>query len=174
MKTYVSYGAICAIAAAVFSLLLYFLGFQTEKLATGQYIQWIGFVFFVVILFLGMKDARENRTNGAISYGGAVGAAALISVFAGLFTGIYYYVHYSFVNPHFAQYLLDFMRTKFEASGMPEAQIEATLSIQGKMLTPAIQAAMTIIMTPIMGTLIGLILAIFVKKAAPQDTIKAA
>lgn len=174
MKTYVTYGAINAIVGAVFSLILYFLGFQTEKLAIGQQLQWLGLIFTIVVLFLGMREARENKPDGAISYGGAVGAAALISVFSGIFSAIYIYIHFSYVNPHYAQYIADFTRTQLEAKSVPEANIDAAIAMQTKMLSPVVQSLMTVVVAPIMGTLIGLILAIFVKKAAPQDPIKSA
>lgn len=173
MKSQLTYGAISAIASAIFSLVMFFLGFQTEKLQTGQHVQWLGLIVFGVILFLGMRDVRENKPNKAISYGQALGAAFMISLFAGIFSAVYNYIHLSFINTNYAQYMADFMRTNLEAQNVPSEQVDAIVAAQGKMMSPAIQSGLMVIMTPIMGTIFGLILAIFVKKAAPADPIKA-
>lgn len=173
MKTYVTYGAFSAIASALLSLLLYFTGYQTEKLATGQNFQWISFAIFILILFLGMRDARENKPNKAISYGAAVGAATMIALFAGLFGAVYNYIHLTFINTDYMQYLQDLTRSTLEAKNIPDAQIEAQLSIQAKFGTPLIQSILIVIFSPVLGALIGLVLAIFVKKAPPASEIKA-
>ena len=62
MSTKFLYALTLTICGAVFNLLLYFTGLQTEKLATGQYVQWLGFVIMFVVLFLGIK-ARARRSS---------------------------------------------------------------------------------------------------------------
>lgn len=42
MKTYLTYGIYNTLAFALLNLVLYFTGFQTEKLAIGQYLNYIG------------------------------------------------------------------------------------------------------------------------------------
>ncbi|MFA5263251.1 MAG: DUF4199 domain-containing protein [Opitutaceae bacterium] len=174
MRTYITYGAISAIAVALLNLALFFTGYQTEKLATGQYLQWIGFVIIIVVLVLGMRDVRESKPDKTLSYGQGVLAALMISVFYGLFTAVYTYIHFSFVNPNYTQYMLDIARSQMEAKNMPEAQIDAIIGMQAKMMTPVVMSIMTVIFAPIMGTIFGLIIAIFVKRQAPADAIKTA
>ena len=69
MGTKFTYALILTICSAVLRLLLYFTGYETEKLAVGQHFQWLGFVLFAVFLFLGIKAVREENPHQALSYG---------------------------------------------------------------------------------------------------------
>lgn len=171
MKTYLTYGTYCAVASAALNLVLYFSGLQTDKMALGQYVQWLGIVFFAVVLFFGMKDVRSAKPNQEICYSGAFVAGLLISVFAGLFGAIYTYIHFTFVNPDFPQYLNDFTRAQLEAKGVPSANIEAALNMQTLFVKPWIQAVIAVFVTPIMGVLVSLILAIFVKRTPKAEVV---
>jgi hypothetical protein len=164
MKTYLTYGVINAIAAALFSLVLFLAGYQTEKISTGQYLGYVGIVIFFVVLFLGMREAREAKPDKAITYGGALGAAVMIALFSGLFGAVYTYIHFTFVNPDYPQYLADLTRQKLEAKGLPEAQIDAAIKMSSLFMKPAMMAIFGIIGSVLMGTIGGLILAIFVKR----------
>jgi len=172
MKTYLTYGAINAVASALFMLVMFFLGFQTDKMASGQIFGWLALIIPIVILYLGMKDVRDANGDKGLSYGGAVFVAFMISLFASLFNSVYTYVHFTFVNPDFVQYASDLARTKMEAANVPSAQIDTAVAMQAKFMHPAIQAVFGIIFGPIVGTVLGLIIAIFVKRA-PVDELKA-
>ena len=164
MKTYLVYGVINAIAAALLNLVLYLTGYQTEKLSTGQYLGYIGIVIFFVVLFLGMREAREAKPDKAISYGGALGAAVMIALFSGLFGAVYTYIHFSFINTDYAQYVADMTRQKLAAKGLAEAQIDAAIKMSSLFMKPVLLAIFGVISWVFMGTIGGLILAIFVKR----------
>lgn len=167
MKTHVTYGFILALCNALFALLLFFTGYQTEKLAAGRTIAWLGLVIFIVVLYLGMKAVRDARPGQAISYGGAVGAAVLIALFGGIFGGIYTYIHFTFVNPHFSDYVINAARQQMENAGkLSDAQIDSAMKFTGFFTSAPVQAVSSLIFSPIMGALAGLILAIFVKRPA--------
>lgn len=173
MKTTVVYGAYCAIAHAVLNLVMYFTGLQTEKLAQGRYVQWLGVVVFGTLLFLGMKEVRENKPHQALPYGGAFVTGLLIAIFGGLFSAVYTYIHFTFVNPDFPQYMDDFLRTQMQESGAPAAAIEAATKYQAIGLKPWVQAVASIFITPILGALLSLLLAIFAKRPLPEGVDEA-
>ena len=164
MKTYLTYGVINTIAAALLNLALYFTGYQTEKLSTGQYLSYIGIVIFFVVLFLGMRDVREAKPDKAITYGGALGAAVMIALFSGLFGTVYTYIHFSFINPDYSQYMADLMRQKLETKGLPEAQIDGAIKMSSLFMQPVLMAVFGVLVWVFLGTIGGLILAIFVKR----------
>ena len=66
MNTKFIYALILTITGALLNLLLFFTGFQTEKLATGQYFQWLGFVLMFTVLWLGLKAVREESPQSLI------------------------------------------------------------------------------------------------------------
>jgi len=164
MKTYLVYGVINAIASALLNLILYLTGYQTEKLSTGQYLGYIGIVIFFVVVFLGMRETREAKPDKAITYGGALGAAVMIALFSGLFGSVYNFIHFSYINPDYPQYVADLTRQKLEAKGLPEARIDAAIKMSGMFMKPVVMAAFGAISSVFLGTIGGLILAIFVKR----------
>ena len=123
MSTRFAYALFLTICGAALNLVLYFTGAQTVKLATGHYFLWLQEVFLAVVLWLGIKAVREKSPGHAFSYGQGVGSGVLISLYAGLMTGVYNALHFGFVNPHFADYQLACLRPEWNAAGMSAADM---------------------------------------------------
>lgn len=170
MGTKFTYALIMTIAGAVLNLLLYFTGFQTEKLAIGQHLQWLGFVMMIVILWLGIKAVRDESPGQHLSYGKGVGTGVLISLISGLMSAVYTYIHFKFVNTDFVDYNMELVRAKWEQAGMSATQMEQAEGITRAMMGPVSMAIMTPIMAVIFGLIISLILSIFLKRPAPEGT----
>ena len=173
MSTKFIYALTLTICGALLNLLLYFTGFQTEKLATGQYFQWLGFVMMFAILWLGIKAVRDEAPEKGMSYGRGVGTGTLISLYSGLMSSVYSFIHFKFVNTEFADYQLALIRPKWEAAGMGEAQMDQAEKMTRAMMGPVAQAIMTPIFVVIFGLILSLIIAAILKRPAP-DQIKAA
>lgn len=173
MSTKFIYALTLTISGALLNLLLYFTGFQTEKLATGQYLNWLGFVIMFAVLWLGIKAVRDEAPEKGMSYGRGVGTGTLISLYSGLMSSVYSFIHFKFVNPEFADYQLALIRPKWEAAGMPEAQMEQAEKMTRAMMGPVAQAIMTPIFVVLFGLILSLIIAAILKRPAP-DQIKAA
>ncbi len=173
MSTKFTYALILTVCGALLNLLLYFTGLQTEKLATGQYFQWLGFVMMFAILWLGIKAVRDEAPEKGMSYGRGVGTGTLISLYSGLMSSIYSFIHFKFVNTRFADYQLALIRPKWEAAGMGEAQMDQAEKVTRAMMGPVAQAIMTPIMVVIFGLILSLIIAAILKRPAP-DQLKAA
>lgn len=167
MGTKLTYALILAAASAVLRLLLYFTGYETEKLAVGQHFQWFGFVIFAVVLFLGIKAVREEKPYQALSYGQGVGAGTVISLLGGVFSGIYNFIHLKFINPDFADYQLELIRQKWAEAGMGDAQMEQAEGVARFMAGPGMTAVMTIVGSVVIGVIFSLIIAAILKRPAP-------
>lgn len=167
MGTKFTYALILTIVGALFQLLLYFTGYQTEKLATGQHLQWLGFVFMAVVLYLGIKAVREESPGQYLSYGKGVGSGVLISLFSGLMSAVYSFIHFKFVNTEFADYQLELIRAKWEQAGMSSAQMEQAEGMARMMMGPVVQAIFTPIMVTFFGLLLSLLISILLKRPAP-------
>jgi ABC-type sugar transport system permease subunit len=174
MSTKFTYALILTMCGVVLNLLLFFTGFQTEKLATGQYLQWIGFVIMVVVLWLGIKAVRDESESKTIGYGKALGTGVLISLYSGLMSGVYSFIHFKFVNPNFADYQIELIRPKWVAAGMGDAQIEQAEHFTRMMMTPLVNAILTPIVAVIFGLILSLILAAFLKRNPPEGAQTAA
>jgi ABC-type sugar transport system permease subunit len=174
MGTKFFYALILTACGAVFNLLLYFTGFQTEKIAIGQHLQWIGFIIMIVILWLGIKAVREESPNKALSYGAGVGAGTLISLYSGLMSAVYTYIHFKFINVDFVDYQLTLIRAKWAEHGMSEAQMEQAEGFTRKLMAPAVQAVIFPFAAVFIGLVISLILAAFLKRNPPDEVAPAA
>ncbi|MFZ5497377.1 MAG: DUF4199 domain-containing protein [Verrucomicrobiota bacterium] len=166
MGTKFTYALILTICGAAFNLLLFFTGFQTEKLAVGQHFQWIGFIVMIVVLVFGIKAVREEAPDKSLSYGKGVGTGVLISLFSGLMSAVYNFIHFKFINTEFADYQMELVRAKWEQAGMSAAQMEQAEGVARAMMGPLATSIMTPIMAVLSGLVISLIASAFLKRAA--------
>ena len=169
MGTKFTYALAMTICGAVMRLLLYFTGYETEKLSVGQNAGWLGLVFMIVILFLGIKAVREESPGKYISYGKAVGAGVLISLFSSLMSGVYNFIHLKFINTQFVDYQMELIKLKWEKAGMSAAQMEQAEGVTRMMMGPVAQGMMTVVMGVIVGLILALILAAILKRPAPEN-----
>lgn len=170
MGTKFTYALILTIAGAGLNLLLYFTGYQTEKLATGQHIQWLGFVIMAVVLFLGIKAVREESPGQYMSYGKGVGTGVLISLISGLMSAVYSFIHFKFINTEFADYQMEIVRAKWEQAGMSADQMEKAEGMARAMMGPVASAIMTPIIVLFFGLIFSLVIAAILKRPAPSET----
>jgi hypothetical protein len=169
MSTKFIYALTLTVCGALLNLLLYFTGFQTEKLATGQYFRWLGFVLMFVILWLGIKAVRDETPEKGFSYGRGVGTGTLIALYSGLMSAVYSFIHFKFVNTEFADYQIALIRQKWEAAGMREAQMEQAEKFTRMLMSPGFQAVMTPIFVTLFGLICSLIIAAILKRPAPGE-----
>jgi len=163
MSTKFFYALVLTLATVVFQLLLFFSGFQTEKLATGQYLQWLGLVIMAVVLWLGIKAACDEKLDRPMTYGQRVGTGVLISLYSGLMGAIYTFVHFTFINTGFADYTIALTREKWAAKGLTQAQMEGAEAITRKMLQPGVQAILGVLFAVLIGLVLSLIISALVK-----------
>lgn len=167
MGTKFFYALTLTIIGAVLNLILYFTGFQTEKLATGQHAKWLMLVASIVILWLGIKATREESPTKSLSYGKGVGTGVLISLYSGLMSAVYTFIHFKFINPDFVDYQMAIVRTQWEARGMSGAQMEQAEGFARAMMGPVSMAIMTPIMSVVFGLIVSLIIAAILKRPEP-------
>ena len=164
MSTRFTYALILAICGAALNLVLYFTGWQTDKLATGHYFMWLQEVIMLVVLWRGIKAVRRESPGHGLSYGRGVASGVLISLYAGLMSGVYNAVHFKFVNPHFADYQLACLRSDWSASHMNAADMAQAEKITRLLVTPAAQLILTPIITVCIGLVMSLIIAAFLRR----------
>jgi len=168
MNTKLFYALVWTICGIVFQLLLFFTGFQTEKLATGQYLQWLGIPMGAVILFLAIRAVRDERPERPLGYGQRVGAGVLISLYAGLMSSVYTWFHFRFINVNFADYTISAARAKWAAAGLGASQMDKMETFTRTLLRPEVQALLTPLMSVLFGCVLSLIIAAFVA-ARPES-----
>ena len=169
MGTKFTYALTLTIIGAVFRLLLYFTGFETEKLNIGQYLNWVMLPVVFGVYFMALKAVREENPHKALSYGQGVGAGTLISLISSAMSAVYTWVHLKFINTNFADYQIELLRQRWAASGLGDAQMEQAEKMTRMMMGPGMSAVFALVAGVIFGLIISLIVAAFVKRAAPAD-----
>jgi hypothetical protein len=167
MSTKFIYALILTVCGAVFTLLLFFTGFQTEKLAVGRNLEWFRLLISFTVLYLGVKAVRDEAPDKGFSYGQALGAGTLISLYATLMGSVYNYIHLKFVNPNFFTYQLNMMREQWAAKGIPDAQIDRMADMTEKWSSPGIYACFGFFIGFIFCFIVSLIVAAILKRPAP-------
>ncbi len=171
MKTCSLYGFISALAGALLGLALYFMGYHSDiaKLPAAQLIgACVGTVICVVCLVLGIKARRAEAPQGnGFGYGAALLAGVQISLVAAFLSSIYNYAYLAFINPGFADIMLQAKMDKLQASGVSGADYDRIEGMTRTMLHPVPASIFSFIYLFIVGFLISLIVAAFLKRPAP-------
>jgi len=167
MKTSLTYGFIMALASSLLSLGFFFTGFHDEvtKLQTAQNIAMVlGLAIAVVCLLMGMKEKRElTPADGKWGYSSALGTGIMVGLFGALFSTIYTYCYFTFINPNMSELIFQVQVLKMEAKGMTDTQISQAEPMIRKMMSPVIMTVMSLFMIFITNMVLSLIVAIFVK-----------
>jgi tetrahydromethanopterin S-methyltransferase subunit C len=168
MSTTLTYGIYLGLANVALTLVGYFLGYQGEAIANGRWFQYLMWAVMITLVVLGIRAVREESPHKSLSYGRGVGSAALIGLFGGLIAGVYAFIHFKFVNPSFVDYLIDFVRNQPNAANMSDAQLAGMEKGMRFFYNPVMLAVISPLFNTCFCTIIGLIAAIFLKRAAPE------
>ena len=169
MSTTLLYALILAIGQILLALVGFFLGYQTEKISSGSWYGFMPLLLSLAILWLGIRAVREEDTGKYLTYGKGVSTGLMISLYAGLIGAIYTYVHFTFVNPNFPDFLIEASRAKWAAAGMNDSQMDGAEKGIRMFTKPAIQAVFGLVITVVLGLIISLIFAAILKRDPPNE-----
>lgn len=167
MSTTLTYGIYLALANIALTLVGFFLGYQGENIAQGQWFQYVTWVAIIAVTTLGIRAVREESAHKSLSYGRGVGSAAMIGLYAGLMGGIYAFIHFKFINPSFVDYLIEFIKSQPNMAGATDQALAGME--QGVRLTysPVGLLILSVFMTTLICVIVGLVASIFLKRPAP-------
>jgi hypothetical protein len=152
-------GLIMGFIAGIYTLIIYFFDFIFNA--------YQGYVFYLiqaVVLFILIKSYRENFKRGVITYGQAVTSGVVISLYTAIIYAMFIYILYAFIDTDLVNKQLAFIEQTFVKAGVPQKFIDSGLEVQKKFLQPAIYAPTRLVSNFIGGTILTLIIAIFIKK----------
>jgi hypothetical protein len=158
-KANLTNGLILGLIGIVYSLVVYFLDLSFNKVQ--------GYVFILLqifMLYFLIKSYRDNFLHGNITYGQAIGAGAVICLYYAIMIAIFTYILYTVIDSGLPQKQLAFAEEMMMKKGIPQAQIDAGMAIQKKIMKPEIMAPISIFGNMFMGVIISLIIGIFIRK----------
>jgi hypothetical protein len=158
-KSNLTNGLILALVGIIYSLVMYFLDLSLNKTQ--------GYVFIliqVVLLYLLIKSYRDNVKHGLITYGEAVGAGVIICLYYAIAMAVFTYILFALIDPGLIDKQLALTEEAMIKKGTPQAAIDAGMNFSKKIMKPGIMAPVSIFTTMIWGTILSLVVAIFVRK----------
>jgi Protein of unknown function (DUF4199) len=158
-KSNLTNGLILGLIGIVYTLVLYFLDMSTNKS--------LGYVFFliqIVVLFFLVKSYRDNYMHGMITYGQALGAGVIICLIYAVIMAVFSYILYAFIDTGLIDKLIAISEEAGLKRGLTQEQIDMSMKVTRKLMTPVFISIMAIISNMFFGTIFSLIIAIFVKK----------
>jgi hypothetical protein len=171
MKTCLLYGFILAVSAALVTLVIYFLGLHSDPAKMGMSRGVSGLLILVIgvtCTALGVKARREQvPPSEEFGYGSALGAGALISLFAGIFGAVFNFVYFAYINTGFPEVMLQYQLDKLQDKGLTGARLDQAEKMTRMFMTPLPMAIFALIEGLIFGILISLVVAAFLKRPAP-------
>lgn len=170
MKTTLIYGALTAAASAFLTLVLFLAGYHSsaEKMQSVQLVASIvGFLVVIAGIVLGIRARRaEVPPHEPFSYGRALGAGVLVALFSALISAVFYVVYIAAINTEFASISQEMQRIAMEEKGATQEQIDQFGQMQSFLWNPALQFVFAFVGGTLLGTVIALIAAIFLRRPA--------
>ena len=167
MNAKLSYGLILAAGNIVLSLVGFLLGYQSDNIANGTWFSFLIYVLCIAVVCLGIKAVREEAKDKSLSYGKGVGSGVLIALYGQGLGAIYGFIHLTFINPNFGEYMMNAMRQKWAEAHMSDAQIEQASNFMRFTLSPLWLSIIGLITMVLFCAVVALIASAFLKRA-PQ------
>jgi len=165
-KIALNYGLILALGTIGLSVVVWLMGMHLDQP------WWQGltnFAIMIACIVYGLK-AYKHDNGGFMSLGEALKMGLAIALVAGVVGVIFNLLFTTVIEPDFTTQMLDAQRTKMIEGNpnMTEEQLEMTMGITEKMMSPGIMAAMGIIVTLFFGFIISLITGLIMKNNKPE------
>ena len=158
-KSNLTNGLILGLAGVVYSLIMYFLNLSLNK---SQ-----GYVFMIiqiVLLYFLLKSYRDNFLHGQIPFGKSVGAGVIICLYYSAIMAVFTYILYTFIDTGLTAKQLAMTEDMMLKKGLPQDALDAAMAMQAKFMKPGIMSFFVLLGGVIWGTVLSLLVSIFVKK----------
>jgi hypothetical protein len=158
-KANLTNGLILGLIGVVYSLIFYFLDLSLNKTQ--------GYAFMVVqiaVLFYLLKSYRDNVMHGQITYGESVGAGVIICLYYAIIIGAFGYLLYAVIDPGLISKQLAITEEAMSKKGLPQEAMDTAMAWTAKFMKPGIMTITGILFNMIWGTILSLIVSIFIKK----------
>jgi len=156
------YGVIIALAIIVLSLILFLIDLDQNKP-----LQFLSYAILLAGIILAQLNYRNKYQLGYIEYGKAFMVGMLTSLFLALIMGIYTYIFFKYINPGAMEEIMVLQEQKMMDMGMSDMEIEQGLAVAEKFQSVGMYTFFAVLGNFLIGTVISLITAIFIKK---EDT----
>jgi putative flippase GtrA len=159
-KFTLTYGIYTGVVIVIFSLLTY----VAEISHDSPINKWIPFLFYLIAMFIGVKNWRDKQSNGFVSFGKAYSISFTIALFAAIIGTIYTFVFMSYIDPSISELILKSAEQGMLDKGYTDEQIDQGMKYVEMFSTSTGIAIWTIVVSCIFFALLSLFPAAILKK----------
>lgn len=169
IKPSLTYGLYLGIALILFSLIMYLLDVDRESK-----LMWLSYLIMAGGLFWAMISFRDQINGGFVTYGKAFATGFWTTLFAAILGTIFTYIYVTMIDPGMIEEILLNAEDQILESNpnMSDEQLEQALSMTEKFTSPIMITIWGFIANIIFGTILSLIIAIFVKREGPVEVVE--
>lgn len=164
LKSAATNGAILGLISILFVVIAY----MTGDIYKGKsWLNWAGMIISVAALIYMAINYRKTTCGGFISYGNAFIYCWVTYIFAGVISVAFVVLLQTVIEPDYMEKMADVQREMLLKRGMSDSQVEQSMAIASKFQTPLFVLIIGNVWNALIGLVISLITAIFVKKDRP-------
>jgi hypothetical protein len=127
----------------------------------GQIMGWISMLVAAVCLFLGIKERRDSDPSD-FTFGRGWTEGFLISALSSVFSGIWTYIYFSFIDTEFISQMKEFTLSQMASGGMKPEEVEQAQSMMDMSFSAGAWAIWVVVSFLLVGMLLSLIFAAIV------------
>lgn len=157
------YGVIISLALVVLSLILFLLNLDQNKP-----LQYLTYIILIGGILLSQFNYRNKYSDGYIEYGKAFMVGMLTSLILSLIMGVYTFIFFKYISPGSMEEIMGQAEQQMMDRGMTDMEIEQGMAMAKKFQNVGMMTFVAVLSNFIIGTIISLITAIFVKKENPN------
>jgi hypothetical protein len=165
-KVAMQYGLILGLVSIMLAVVVYAMG-QTYEQPWWQGV--LGFVIMLLCIVYAIK-AFKIGNSGFLSLGEALKVGLAVALIAGIMGVLFNLFFSTVIEPDYTMILLDKAQSDMVAQNpnMTEEQMELSMSITEKMVSPGVLAAIGIVASLFLGFIISLISGLIMKVGKPE------
>ena len=142
-------------------------GINAAQLETSP-LRYLTSVVLIAGIVLAQREFKA-RNAGFMEYGQGLGVGVVLSTVVGLLSAVFTYVYTNFVDPNMMARTMEKVRADMEAKGtMSDAQIDQAMALSSKFTSGPVMLIFVIVGSIVIGLIISLISAAFIKNAKPE------
>lgn len=166
-KIALNYGVLLALLTIVLQVISYVMNAHIDR---PWWLSLLQLFISVGMIIYGIK-AYKTENSGFLTLSQALKVGLAISLVAGLISVVFNYFFMNYIDPDFIQKSLDFSREQMieKFPEMPQEQIDSSMEISAKFMSPWIMSAIAILSTLFFGFIISLVVGLIMKRNPPQQ-----
>ena len=149
------------IAFSIFAGLNQYFDWQVNPSSARGIIGLLSLIILGIGIYMGMSAAKS--ATGKLSYGHAVAIGLLIGLTTGVVMSVIGFIYTRYINPGYVLYMLNEAKKAMIADGKDSQEVANGLTGLKQQLSPAVQILQAMAGQTIAGTVIALVMGIFIR-----------